>query len=374
MSDDTEDLDKLVRQAFMIEAEEARDAGAVRFMARAMTQATMPHKATPGNEFKRRNGSFILSMLAPSDIGLPYGSIPRLLVSWITTEAVRTKSPVLELGPSLSAFMAGLDLTPTGGRWGSITRLRDQMTRLFASSVTCIYDDKDRTGIVNVRVVEGADLWWNPKAPDDAPLWKSTIELGKKFFEEAINSPVPVDMRALKALKRSPLALDIYCWLTYRMSYLRKPTEIPWAVLQMQFGADYAMQGQGTRDFKKKFLHHLRAVLVLYPEANVEDGERGLLLKPSKPHVAQLPPPALPHLKNNPAPEPLLLPLPDFQGREGPFLKTQTYEMARKAAPCWDVYELERQWREWIEKKGPPQKPDAAFIAFCRKKAAHGNP
>ena len=136
MSDDTENLDKLVRQALMIEAEDARQAGAVRFMARALTQATMPHKATPGNEFKRRNGSFTLSMLSPSDIGLPYGSIPRLLVSWLTTEAVRSKSPVLELGPSLSAFMAELDLTPTGGRWGSITRLRDQMTRLFASSVT----------------------------------------------------------------------------------------------------------------------------------------------------------------------------------------------------------------------------------------------
>jgi hypothetical protein len=374
MRDDGDDLEKLVRQAFMIEAEEARQAGAVRFMARALTQATMPHKATPGNEFKRRNGSFTLSMLSPSDIGLPYGSIPRLLVSWLTTEAVRTKSPVLELGPSLSAFMAELGLTPTGGRWGSITRLRDQMTRLFASSVTCIYDDKDRTGIVNVRVIEEAHLWWNPKVPDQAPLWKSTIELGKKFFEEAINSPVPVDMRALKALKRSPLALDIYCWLTYRLSYLRKPTEIPWAALQMQFGADYAMQGQGSRDFKKKFLHHLRSVLILYPEANVEDGERGLLLKPSKPHVAQLPP-GLPRLKNPHAPEPLLLPLPihEHEGHTGPHLRTSTYERAKQNAPGLDVYELERQWREWIEKKGPPQKPDAAFIAFCRKKAAREN-
>jgi hypothetical protein len=36
-----------------------------------------------------------------------------------------------------------------------------------------------------------------------------------------------VDFRALKAL-RSPLALDIYCWLTYRMSYLpRSPSPGP---------------------------------------------------------------------------------------------------------------------------------------------------
>ena len=367
MSDDNDDdLDKRVRQVLMIEAEDARQAGAVRFMARALTQVTMPHKATPGNEFKRRNGSFTLSMLSPSDIGLPYGSIPRLLVLWLTTEAVRTKSPLLELGPSLSAFMAELDLTPTGGRWGSITRLRDQMTRLFASSVTCIYDDKDKTGIVNVRIIEEANLWWNPRTPSQAPLWKSTIELGKKFFEEAINSPVPVDMRALKALKRSPMALDIYCWLTYRMSYLRKPTEIPWPVLQIQFGADYGRE----RDFKAAFLHHLRSILTVYSEANVEEGERGLLLKPSKPHVAQLPP-ALPRLKNPPAPEPLLLPLPLG---EGPHLRTATYERAKQAAPGWDIYELERQWREWIAKKGPPQKPDAAFIAFCRNKAARRNP
>ncbi|MCB1780814.1 MAG: plasmid replication initiator RepA, partial [Candidatus Competibacteraceae bacterium] len=79
-------------------------------------------------------------------------------------------------------------------------------------------------------------------------------------------------------------------------------------------------------------------------------------------------------LKNPPVPEPLLLPLPIYEGNDGPHLRTSTYEMARRAAPGWDVYELERQWREWIDKKGSPQKPDAAFVAFCRKKAARENP
>ena len=366
-------LDKLIEESLAIEAEDAKQAGTIGFMARALTQATMPHRQVHDPVFRRKNGAFSLAMLAHPDVGLPYGSIPRLLVSWVTTEAVRTKSPVLELGPSLSAFMAELDLTPTGGRWGTITRLRDQMTRLFSASISCLYEDEEKTGIYNVQIVEEARIWWNPKTPDQAPLWKSTIELGKKFFEEAINNPVPVDMRALKALKRSPLALDIYCWLTYRLSYLRKPTEIPWSALQMQFGADYATQGQGPRDFKKKFLHHLRAVHVLYPEANVEEGEQGLLLKPSKSHVAQLLP-ALPRPKNPSTPESLLFTLPIHEGPTGPHLRTATYEHAKKAAPGWDVYELERQWREWIDKKGLPQKPDAAFVAFCRKKALRGSP
>ena len=362
-------LDMLIAESMAIEAEDAKQAGVVGFMARAMTQATMPHRKAAGNEFVRNNGTFELTILSPSSVGLPYGSIPRLLLSWMTTEAVRTKSPVLELGPTLSAFMAELGLTCRGGERGDITRLRNQTLRLFCSTVSCRYADKTHDEGGNLNIVDKYSLWWNPKTPDQMPLWKSTVTLGNSFFNEIIDRPVPVDMRALKALKRSPLALDIYCWLTYRMSYLHKPTEIPWPALQMQFGADYTH----TRQFKAAFLDHLRAVLILYPEANVEDGERGLLLKPSKPHVAQLPP-ALPRLKNPPSLEPLLLPLPIHEGKTGPHLRTQTYEMARKAAPGWDIYELERQWREWIEKKGPPQKPDAAFIAFCRKKATRWNP
>lgn len=364
MRNDDEEINKLIQESLAIEAQEAKEAGAVGFMARALTQATMPHRKVAGNEFVRRNGTFELTILSPSSVGLPYGSIPRLLLSWMTTEAVRTRSPVLELGPTLSAFMAELGLARRGGERGDITRFRNQTMRLFCSTVSCRYEDKTHDVGGNLNIVEKYSLWWNPKTPDQMPLWKSTVTLGNSFFNQIIDRPVPIDMRALKVLKRSPLALDIYCWLTYRLSYLRKPTEIPWATLQMQFGADYGRE----RDFKAAFLEHLRTVLVLYPEAHVENGERGLLLKPSKPHVAQLPPPALPRLKNSPAPEPLLLPLPIYEGHNGPHLRTVTYEMARKVAPGWDVYELERQWREWIAKKGKPQKPDAAFIAFCRNK------
>jgi hypothetical protein len=60
------------------------------------------------NEFVRDNGLFSLTIMAPSNVGLPYGSIPRLLLSWMTSEAVYTRRSTLELGPTLSAFMAEL--------------------------------------------------------------------------------------------------------------------------------------------------------------------------------------------------------------------------------------------------------------------------
>jgi hypothetical protein len=50
-------------------------------------------------------------------------------------------------------------------------------------------------------------------------------------------------------------------------------------------------------------------------------------------------------------------------------LPTSAYEAAQKAAPGWDVYELERQWREWVASKPPPKNPAGAFVNFCRRKA-----
>ena len=279
---------RLVDEALAIEAQEAKDAGALGYMARVMVQATIPHKKVEGHVFERRNGAFSLALIAHPRVGLPYGSYPRLLLAWLTTEAVRTKEHVTVLGPTLSGFMDQLGLIPTGGRWGTIHSLRDRMKRLFTCSISCIYKGESRDAGAGLLIAREYELWWEPKRPEQAALWQSTVTLSKDFFEEVIERPVPIDMRALQALKRSPLALDIYCWLTYRMSYLKKNTEIPWAALQMQFGAGYTIDSQGTRDFKKKFLKQLRVVGVVYPEAKVSEGSYGLQLKPSKPHVARL--------------------------------------------------------------------------------------
>ena len=277
----TPSVERLINDALAMESESALEAGALGFMARAMVQATLPHKQVAGNEFERRNGNYSLSIMAPSSIGLPYGTIPRLLLAWLTTEAVKTKSRELELGDSLSGFMAELDMMPTGGRWGSITRLKDQSRRLFASSITAVYENGPGFAVINQAVADRAQFWWNNKHPEQAGLWKSTVTLSENFFNEVIDRPVPIDMRAIRALKKSPLALDIYSWLTYRMSYLTSPTVVSWAGVAMMLGSSYAE----LRDFKKSFLNELRKVLLVYPNANVEVLPDGLRIKPSLTHI-----------------------------------------------------------------------------------------
>jgi hypothetical protein len=49
-------------------------------------------------------------------------------------------------------------------------------------------------------------------------------------------------------------------------------------------------------------------------------------------------------------------------------LKTSDFERAKAAAPGWDIYCLEQEWRSWIAKKEQPENPGKAFVAFCRKK------
>ena len=56
-------------------------------------------------------------------------------------------------------------------------------------------------------------------------------------------------------------------------------------------------------------------------------------------------------------------------------LKPETFEAARDAAPGWDVYVIEHEWREWVvslldQGMEPPRNPDSAFVGFCRKWAS----
>ena len=77
--------------------------------------------------------------------------------------------------------------------------------------------------------------------------------------------------------------MDIYGWLTYRMSYLERPSKtIPWRALQSQFGCDYTR----TRTFKQRFLEKTRQVLAFYPEARLTIRRSGLVLRPSPTHVS----------------------------------------------------------------------------------------
>ena len=265
------------------------------FMARLMALCSLP-RTNPGNrhQYKRVNGPYKLIMIAGGDNKLPFGNLPRLILAWACTEAVRTRNRVLVLGSSLSKFMRTLGINSTsGGTRGEQTRLRNQMDRLFNASVQLIYEDDRGKQFMASHIADRGEFWWNPRRPEESTLWESKIELGEKFFQEVIRNPIPIDMNTLKALKRSSLGLDLYLWLTYRTFTLRTPQRLTWRQLYCQFGAhpDKAGDRFTVHAFRYKVLRELKKIKLAWPEVNYSTAPGVLILHPSTPAVPPAPAP-----------------------------------------------------------------------------------
>lgn len=294
-----------VSQILEIHKKVAHEAGQVGFFSRLLIQATLPHRDPENNEWSRTNGNLTMHMITPSSVGLPYGCYARLLLLWLTTQAVRNKFKMdkgylseqeacrLELGHTLSAFMAELGLLVTGGKRGTIERLRDQMCRLFKTTISVTYKEQCHDSQyfieadMGARVSDASYIWWSLKSPDQNSLCGSWVELSPGFFRLITDRPVPLDTRVMKLIKRSPMALDVYCWATYRVSYLKVSTLVPWSSLMSQIGANYSTTAQGRRDFIKRFSDALRKVKAAWPQLKATPTEKGLLLRPCAPHVGR---------------------------------------------------------------------------------------
>ena len=259
------------------------------FMARLMALCSLP-RTNPGNrkEYKRVNGPYRLYMQAGPENKLPYGNLPRLLLAWVSTEAVRTQSREIVLGRSLSGFMRKLDIYGTsGGSRGERTRLRNQMKRLFRCSVSLIYEDERGDVSASSQVADRTEFWWNERKPDEPVLFNSKIHLSEVFFNEIIHHPMPLDMNTLKALKRCSLGLDLYLWLAYRTFALNRQVRITWRQVYRQFGVDptKANEHRTVQDFRRKVLRELKKIKLAWPGLNYATAKGVLILSPSKPAV-----------------------------------------------------------------------------------------
>ena len=109
--------------------------------------------------------------------------------------------------------------------------------------------------------------------------------LSEDYFSSLIESAVPLDNRALQALKGSALALDVYAWLAHRLHRIEgRGVTLHWKALREQFAQEY--QGKDPdKDFKKEFLPALKKVLAVYPQAKVKPVTGGVLLIGSPPPI-----------------------------------------------------------------------------------------
>lgn len=239
------------------------------FLAPELVQCLLPHtNPKDATVWGYRNGNYaivIQSGVNPKTFkhyGLPWGSISKILLIWVATEAVLHQKRRIRLrSKSFNDFMRLLGLNPStgGGKRGDAVRLKDHMDRFFNAIFTfdaVSGDEVEGEGLrKNMLVTEEQHQWWNFRSPEQGSLFESEILLSEKFFQVLIDNPVPFDIRAVAGLMRSPLAVDIYIWQKYRRFTMGKRGQknlvIPLERLKEQFGREYKRLSDFKKELKK---------------------------------------------------------------------------------------------------------------------------
>lgn len=213
-------------------------------------------------------------------LGLPYGIKPRLILAHLNREALIHKSPEIEVGETLTAFVKRIRGFHPGGL--EIRAFKTQLGALAASLVRMAAVEGGRGFQIDTKVVTKFDLWF-PGDERQRVLWPSTVRLSLDYYESLKRHAVPLDERAIRALAHSAMALDIYAWLAQRLRRVeaRRPVLVPWSRLWEQFGPGYARMD----NFKRVFRTMLGEVLGQYRGARVKLDERGMWLRNSPPPI-----------------------------------------------------------------------------------------
>jgi hypothetical protein len=286
---------------------------------------------------------------------LPSGAKPRLILIDINTELVRTRYPIVDLERTARSYMARLGIKADGGR--DYNLFKNKMLDLVASRFTLGFVPQEGVATTlrtdPIKRFEG----WMTKEGEPRTVWPKTLEVSRDYLESLIQHAVPHDPRALRGLAYSALAIDVYSLLARRLVTLERPVKVSWVQWHQQFGQEYAC----VKEFKKRFLEAVQAVLSVYPDAKVELIRGGLLLKPSPPpmrgkvavsfgladHVRKtLPNPA----HENPIP-------------------AETLAKFQAAWPTLDPYVCRDSFEAWLAKMPgrQPRQYERAFLGFAKK-------
>lgn len=259
------------------------------FLYSGWAQAALPHKRLEDDELWQVKNDRVTLVVQPGvrvvedgppvHIGVPYGSRARLILLYLQSEALRTSSREIELGRSLHAWLRRLSI-PIGGK--SMRDVRDQAERVSRCRMSFQIVQDGRAGLINQSILDTA-MFVDDGRKQNGSLFIETATLSQMFFDQLKKHPVPIEESAVRQLANNSMALDVYCWLAYRLHALSGQTAVSWRALFAQFGSGYSRLDL----FRRRFREILHLAMAVYPDAQVEETERGLMLHPSRPPVAR---------------------------------------------------------------------------------------
>lgn len=249
----------------------------------------LPHKKLADDQPWEKKGHKVTLLVEPGRLmhagklklhGVPYGARARMILLYLQTQAVRTKSREVALGRSMRDWMERMGLS-VGGE--TARALREQAARISACSLKFFWEDGEADGFDRGAIVRSG-LRFHAEDMAQGTLWEDRVLLDETFFAALREHPVPVLEAAIRQLRDRSMSLDIYVWLAWRLHSLPKATTISWPGLYAQFGTGF----KAVRQFKPRFTDALQAALAAYPEAHVSVDDKAIVLHSARPPVARL--------------------------------------------------------------------------------------
>ncbi len=272
-----------------IEKTSAHDRNSLGFLDSLFISTNLPYRRPSEDIYIRTNGERTLIVEGGLDheqnkLPIPYGKLPRALLVWINTEAVRTQDRTIEMTSSLPTMLETL-----GFSWGGKTQrnFMGQMQALLEARMSVRINRREGSGRreakLDLTVSSGYDLYFSERDTGlQDSLFPSRIVLTEDFFQSVMRSSVPIDLGAWGFLSKnsaSPMVLDLYTWLSHRLCRVKKPILVTWEQLAAQFGGNFSR----VRDFKAKFIANMAPVLLVYPGAadgvTIDEKGQGVWLK-----------------------------------------------------------------------------------------------
>lgn len=258
-------------------------------------QVGLPRRKVDGLEFERTCGNAGLYIRAGKlwdgeqfiQQPVPYGPMPRLILSYLNSEALKNNSPIIEVGKSATDFLKKLGKSPSGGNTGSYTSFRKQVLALSACNLTLGFNVNGKANTYDGKPIQQFEAWVNSSS-QKSTLWPNAIEFSQDYYQTLKMHAVPLRFEALRALAGSALAMDIYVMLAERLHRINKPSVmLYWKNLRDQFGQEY-IGPNASKNFKKSFIPAFRKAVLVYPAADVVLVKGGVLMRPSPPAVPKL--------------------------------------------------------------------------------------
>ncbi|NGP90175.1 replication protein RepA [Fodinibius halophilus] len=222
--------------------------------------------------------------------GLPFGTIPRILILAITTKVVLTQKRQVNLSKDISGLLKLIEVDVSGGKRGSLTQFYKQLKRLLSCRITyqCFRDIKTpQSGQLkrDMGPISELEFWETRYSEKRNRLKDIQVKLHEHFYQEVINNAFPVDPGDVDKLRQSPFKLDLYLFLSHRVFNLKEDTYISWKSLNKQFGSNYA----NHLDFGRRARKYLKQIKAkVYKEVNFEFEPGRLVLKKSPTPVKKL--------------------------------------------------------------------------------------